>query len=74
MIALHSRVALAGDDQDGLQAARLRSAQESVQLNAGIALAHAVQVEAGLDGDLARCDLAHSAAVELRKRRRSGRL
>lgn len=72
MIALHRWVALAGDNQDCLQSARLRGTQEGVQLRAGIALAHAVQIEARVDRDLTGRDLADSAAIEIGKGRRPG--
>ena len=72
MITLSVNVALAGDDQHCLQGARLRGTQEGVQLRAGIALAHAVQVEARVDRDLAGGDLADSAAIEIDKGRRPG--
>ena len=44
-----------------------------MQLRAGIALAHAVQVEARIDRDLAGRDLADSATIEVGKGWRPGR-
>jgi hypothetical protein len=70
VVAARSLATLAGDDQDGLEAARVCIEQEGAQAGRGIALAQTVQIDAGFDLELAGGDATRLAAIEIGERRR----